>query len=412
MSPSVKGPSARGASVLTAVLCYIVAAMEGLDLQAAGVAAPKLAPAMGLSPAQLGWFFSSSTFGLLLGAALGGRLSDRLGRKTVLIVSVFIFGLLSLATAFAHDATTLIAARFLTGVGLGGALPNLVALVSENSAPHRKNSAVGLLYAGLPTGGATVSLISLLGAHDNWQEIFIVGGVAPLLIVPVLIFALPDSRQQAEEKAAAGVLAPRGVAFTLFGEGRAACTALLWLGFFLALLTFYLLLNWLPTLLVARGLSRPDAALVQLAFNLASVVAAIVTGALMDRLSLPALVVTIFAAAAAGLGLLVVTPAELTACIAVGALVGVTMSGTQALLYAITPANYPTAVRGTGVGAAVAVGRLGSAAGPLLAAALLGVGRTPTQVLSVLAPTVLVSGVAILALAILMGRARRADGAA
>ena len=147
MSDPASGPAARRTTFLTAALCYLVAALEGLDLQSAGVAAPKLAPAMGLKADQLGWFFSASTFGLMLGAALGGRLSDRFGRKAVLVASVLIFGLLSLATAFAPNLEALVVARFLTGVGLGGALPNLVALVTENAPPERKNAAVGLLYA-------------------------------------------------------------------------------------------------------------------------------------------------------------------------------------------------------------------------------------------------------------------------
>lgn len=407
MSDPARGLAARRTTLLTAALCYLVAALEGLDLQAAGVAAPKLAPAMGLSSDQLGWFFSASTFGLMVGAALGGRLSDRFGRKAVLIGSVVVFGLLSLATAFAPSFEALLAARFLTGVGLGGALPNLVALVSENAPPERKNAAVGLLYAGLPTGGATASLISLLGRHDNWQEIFIVGGVAPLVVAPVLALLLPDSRQQAAAKAAEGALRPSGVAFTLLGEGRAARTLLLWTGFFLALLTFYLLLNWLPTLLIGRGLPRPDAALVQVAFNITGALASIVTGALMDRISLRRMTTVTFLLAIGGLALLAVTPPELAACLVSGAVVGGTMSATQALLYAVTPANYPTAIRGTGVGAAVSVGRLGSAAGPLLAGALLGVGKTPREVLAVMAPTMLLSALAIVLLAALMARAGR-----
>lgn len=407
MSAPVVETAARRAPWLTTALCYVTAVLEGLDLQAAGVAAPKLAPAMGLSPGDLGWFFSASTFGLLLGAMVGGRLSDRLGRKAVLVASVVIFGLLSLATAFASSVEMLIAARFLTGIGLGGALPNLVALVAENSRPERKNASVGLLYAGLPSGGAIASLISLLGPNGNWQEIFIVGGLAPLIVAPVLAFLLPDSRQQALERESLGQLKPPGVATTLFAEGRAPRTLLLWLGFFLALLTFYLLLNWLPTLLIGRGLPRHDAALVQMSFNVMGALASIGAGALMDRLDLRVMAAGSFTLAAGGLALLVVTPPYLAACLVTGGVVGMTMSAAQALLYAITPTNYPTVARGTGVGAAVAVGRLGSAAGPLLAGVLLGSGRTPTEVLMTLAPIVLASGLTITLLAQLMTADRR-----
>lgn len=413
MSASLNVASDRRTSIVTVALCYVIAALEGIDLQAAGVAAPKLGPAFNMTPEELGVFFSASTFGLMLGAAVGGPLSDRFGRKIVLVVSVFIFGLLSLATAYAPDVDSLIAARFVTGLGLGGALPNLVALVAENTPPAYKNLSVGMLYAGLPTGGAAVSLISRFGAHDDWQGIFIIGGLAPLAVVPVLIFLLPHSRQQTEIKIAeaAGVRHARGLLLALFGENRAVRTLLLWGGGFLGLLSLYLLLNWLPTLLVGRGLSRPDASLVQMSFNIMGIMASVATGWLMDRIAVKKMVLGTFLSAAAALVLLAVTPAELALCIISGGIVGMTVSATQALLYAITPGNYPTAVRGTGVGWAVVAGRLGSATGPLLAGALLGAGRSPQEVLAVLVPTILVAGALIFALAVLMGRMAKPDTA-
>ena len=407
MIESAKLP--RRTSAVTMALCYLIAVFEGFDLQAAGVAAPKLGPALGLTPDQLAWFFSSSTFGLMIGAAVGGRLSDRFGRKSVLIWAVSIFGLMSIGTGLAHNFELLLAMRFLTGVGLGGALPNLVALTAENAPAHEKNTAVGLLYAGLPSGGALVSLLSIFGAVDNWQIVFHVGGIAPLLAVPLLIMVLPESRELKSQRAAAAeVTGPKhgGFYFALFQEGRAGRSILLWVAFFLALLTMYLLLNWLPTLLVGRGLSRPDASLVQLTFNVFGAVASLCTGLAMDRLSLRWVTIVSFASAAVALALLSAAPPQLVIAATIGGLVGVAMSATQALLYAIAPANYPTKVRGTGVGTAVTIGRLGSAAGPLLAAALLGSGRSPTEVLSVLIPIILVSGAATFVLVLLMARQR------
>ena len=394
--------SSGSTAVLTIALCYLVAIFEGFDLQAAGVAAPALKGVFNLTPNQLSWFFSSSTFGLMLGAAVGGRLSDRFGRKAVLIASVAVFGAMSVLTGLAQDVNMLMLARFLTGAGIGGALPNLVALASENASPARKNTAVGLLYAGLPSGGALSSLITLLGGHGDWRTVFFVGGIAPLVAVPLLLFVLPDSQQQ---KAVAGQGKKVSFATAAFGEGRAARTLLLWVAFFLSLLTMYLLLNWLPTLMVARGLSRADASIVQMLFNVFGAIASMVTGLLMDRLSLRNVVILSFASAAVGLLALAGAPPAFSISMAVGALVGITMSMTQALLYAVAPSNYPTEMRGTGVGTAVSVGRLGSAAGPILAGMLLTSGRTPDDVLSILVPIILVAGVAALALAVLMKRA-------
>jgi AAHS family 3-hydroxyphenylpropionic acid transporter len=178
----------------------------------------------------------------------------------------------------------------------------------------------------------------------------------------------------------------------------------LWTAFFFGLLTMYLLLNWLPTLLIGSGLARPDAALVQMSFNLFGAMAAFVTGYLMDRLSLSKVVVVVFLASALAIGVLANVPPQLLLAALMGGFVGIAMSSNQALLYAIAPTNYPTEVRGTGVGSAVTVGRLGSAAGPLLGAALLASGRSPKEVLLVLVPTILAAGAAALMLAALMRR--------
>jgi AAHS family 3-hydroxyphenylpropionic acid transporter len=359
-----------------------------------------------MAPGALGWFFSSSTFGLMLGAALGGRLSDHFGRKRVLIVSVAIFGLMSVFTGFAPHVAALLIARFLTGVGIGGALPNLVALVSENTPPARRHTSVGLLYAGLPSGGALVSLVAALGKTAGWPVVFYVGGIAPLVAIPLLVYVLPESRQlqAAIQMHLTDQPGHRGFLFALFGEHRAARTLLLWFSFFLALLTMYLLLNWLPTLLVSRGMSKSDASLVQLSFNLLGALGSIATGLLMDRVSLGKVVSAAFLSAAVCLLLLANVTPELVAAVAVGGLVGITMSATQALLYALAPVLYHTEIRGTGVGSAVAVGRLGSAVGPLLAGALLGAGRTPQEVLRMLVPVMLVAGGAVLVLLTLTKR--------
>ena len=387
----------RGTAFATLALCYLVAMLEGFDLQAAGVAAPKLAPAFGLTAGQLGLFLSISTFGLMVGAAIGGRLSDRFGRKTVLIGSVAAFGVLSVLNGLAPTYEVLLLARFLTGVGLGGALPNLVALVNENATKGNKSAFVGALYAGMPSGGAVVSLVS---AGSTWQMIFILGGVLPLVMTPVLLRFLPESQELRAVKAADAAAPQRtSLVGALFANGRAAPTVTLWLSFFLALLAFYVLLSWLPTLMVSRGLPRPQAALVQVSFNICSAAASVATGLMMDRLSLKAMVLGTFGLAIAGLGLLYAAPVELAVSLVVGGLVGASISSTQSLLYALAPALYPTEVRGSGVGSAVSIGRIGSGVGPLVAGALLGGGAPPQLVVAVLVPVIAVSGLAALAVA-------------
>jgi AAHS family 3-hydroxyphenylpropionic acid transporter len=391
-------------SMITVGLCFLAAVFEGVDLQAAGVAAPRLGPLFHLSAGQLGWFFSSATFGLLIGSALGGWASDWVGRKTVLIGSLIAFGLMSIANAFAPDIKVLLAARFLTGIGLGGAFPSLLALTAENTPSGRRSTAVSILYAGMPAGGAVASLISAAAGPADWRLVFLVGGLAPIVLAPLLVFLLPESR---ELKAAfAQGLKPEAI-HGLFGEGRAFPTILLWVASFLALVAMYIILNWLPTLLVGRGLSRVGASWVQMALNLAMIVGSVVTGFCMDRVSLSRAVFGAFASAAAALVVLGLAPVELGVSLVVGALVGATIASTQALLYAVAPATYPTEVRGLGVGASIAAGRVGSGVGPLLVGALLGGGTLPQAVGAVLIPTVLGSGLSALGLSLLVERVRR-----
>ncbi|HEY5711993.1 MAG TPA: 3-(3-hydroxy-phenyl)propionate transporter MhpT [Allosphingosinicella sp.] len=373
------------------LLCAVVAIIEGFDLQAAGVAAPRLAPALGLTPGQLGLFFSAATFGLIFGALAGGRIADLYGRKAGLVISLTLFGLFSILTAFAYSFETLFAARFLTGVGLGGALPNLVAIAAESSGPERRASAVSTMYAGMPAGGAVAAMVSMAGLHGDWHTIFIVGGAAPLLVVPLLLAFLPRLRVAPDHAGEQGAGRALGV---LFGGGNGARTLLLWAGFFFSLLVLYLLLNWLPALLVSRGLTPGEAGAVQIALNLAGALASLAAGRAMDRSDRPATVAIAFAALLAALAYLGLMPASVGFAIAGGAFVGAAIIAVQAILYGLAPTFYPAALRGTGVGAAVAAGRLGSVAGPLLAGVLVAGGRSPVQVLMALIPIALAGGIA------------------
>lgn len=384
--------------LIAVAICCLLALFEGFDLQAAGVAAPRLAPDLGLKPEDLGWFFSISTFGLMAGAALGGRLSDRFGRKATLLISVAAFGVLSIVTGLAHDLNSLLIARFLTGVGLGGALPNLIAIVAESVSPKLRGRAVGFLYAGMPCGGALASLVSLAGAEpSDWRTIFYVGGVGPLLAMLLAIALLPTPPK-------AGTSTPEdrksGFVEALTGDGRGPTTLLLWIAFFLALLIMYLLLSWLPSLMIGRGLSRSDAGLIQMTFNLAGATGSVATGWLMDHRRWRTLTILgAFGASAAAVTAAAGAPASLAVFLVVGAALGATVSGVQSVVYGLAPGFYPARLRGTGVGAAVVMGRLGSAAGPLLAATLIGAGGSSNQVLLALLPVIAVGGLVSLWLA-------------
>ena len=174
--------------------CAAVLFLDGFDTQAIGYVAPALAKEWGLTKAALGPVFSAGLFGLMIGALMFGPLADRIGRKKIIIFSTLAFGIGTLATAFVHDVNTLLAIRFLTGLGLGGAMPNAVAMTSEFSPHRRRATMVMIMFCGFSIGAALGGLLAAaLIPQFGWRSVFVVGGVAPLLLVPILALRLPES---------------------------------------------------------------------------------------------------------------------------------------------------------------------------------------------------------------------------
>ncbi|HET9331035.1 MAG TPA: MFS transporter [Steroidobacteraceae bacterium] len=382
--------------------CIGAALCEGFDLQAAGVAAGGIAAEFRPTPGQLGTFFSASTLGLCAGAVLGGRLSDSFGRKRTLIASIVLFGLFSLLTAACRDIHTLFWARLLTGAGLGGAFPNLLALVMESSSERRRHANVALAYSGMPFGGAVASLISMLSASAHWRVIFIVGGAAPLLLAPLLQRLLHESaefRRVAVAPGPASEQPPRGRFREILREGRALPSLLLWVSSFLELLMLYLILSWLPTLLVGNGFSKAEAAFVQVAFNVGGGIAALAIGQLLEgRARNPSILVAFVAVPLLVLLLSQAPPALGVVTLIVFGL-GCAVLAAQGFLYSSAPRIYPTLIRGVGVGAVVAFGRVGSIVGPKLGGMLKAAGHGSSQLLLDILPLVILGSVTALAFA-------------
>jgi AAHS family 3-hydroxyphenylpropionic acid transporter len=375
-------------TVIVAV-CFCIAALEGYDIQAFGIAAPRLAPQLHLGPGQMGWAGSAAMIGLIFGAMIGGWVADRSGRKPVLAASVAAFGVFSVATAFAHSFETLTLARFLTGVGFGGAMPNLIAIATEISPPNRRAATTTSMFCGLPTGGALVSLLARSGGEAlDWRTIFLIGGALPLLLAPVVLALIPETRPDHE----AG--ADRRVIQGVFAEGRAVATLLIWLVFILDLLVTYLLINWLPTLVQAKGFTAGDGASAAMWLNVLSVVGALVLGRVADRMGFrwPATLVFL-ALAGAMYGLAQAT--SLTAILAFAGLAGFTVVGGCYVLYALTPSFYPPHIRAGAAGAGIAMGRFGSILGPVIAGQLRAGGYGPGQVLETMIPAAVATAGAV-----------------
>jgi MFS transporter, AAHS family, 3-hydroxyphenylpropionic acid transporter len=398
--------SASNTAAATIVCCVLIALCEGFDLQAAGVAAAGIAPEFRPTPEQLGRFFSASTFGLFMGALAGGRLADTFGRRRILVASIALFGSFSILTAQAWSIASLTGARLLTGFGLGGAFPTLVAWVNEHSAPTRRRTNVALVYAGMPFGGALVSLLSMLVESARWRSIFIVGGIAPLVLVPVLLRALHEAQPARGTPAAAlqerglGKASPKAGSFlAVFEDGRAPATLLLWASCFLGLLTVYLMLSWLPTLLRDAGFSKIEAGCAQIAFNVGGALGALLLGELLEgKQRNPSIVATLIASPLL-VFLLSRSSHEFALAVAAAFGLGGALLAAQGYFYASAASTYPTSIRGVGSGATVAAGRLGSVAGPMLGGALTAAGHRSTQLLSEIVPVVVLGSVVALAFA-------------
>jgi MFS transporter, AAHS family, 3-hydroxyphenylpropionic acid transporter len=390
---------------LTLALCAAAALFEGFDNQSMGVAAPMLFREFSVAPSQAGIIFSANTFGLFFGAAIGGRVADHIGRQKTLTISLLMFGLCSLLTAASGSARMVLLSRLLTGLGCGGAMPAFISLASEAVESSRRLAAVTLAMAALPLGGALAGVMALGDSLGwDWRSIFIVGGVAPIMVALALLLSLrhsPRARDREPRQPLAGHASSTVSIGTVLWAGRAGATILLWIGFFCTQLVLFLMVNWLPSLIIGLGFSRSEASLASIGFNLAGCLGAASLGRFHAGPRRRLWVILTYggiAVALLGLAAMSASGKVFSVAMAASSLAGVFIVGAQLILFALAPLYYSAANRGTGVGAAVAVGRLGSVAGPLLASAVLAAGSGSAMVLAAILPFVVLAGTAALGL--------------
>jgi AAHS family 4-hydroxybenzoate transporter-like MFS transporter len=416
-------------------LCFIIAMLDGFDTQSIAFVAPKIAEEWGLSPSSFGPIFAIGLLGLTVGAFTLSPAADKFGRKTVILFSTLLFGLFALLTAFATTMEELLIYRFITGIGLGAAMPNIIALTSEYGPARLRATLVTIMFCGFPLGSTIGGLLSTgLIATWGWQSVFVVGGILPVLLLPVLFFMLPESvrflvAKGAPESRIAPIVkkidanasvqdfvdglkheqssAAKGFSvFQLFTEGRAPVTLLLWVAFFMNLLVMYFLVNWLPTLLKGAGLPLSMAILSTATLNLGGVVGAIVLGRMIDKLSPYLVLGTAYAASAAFIALLAFGGTNLTVLLVGAALSGFGVVGAQIGCNALTAAVYPTNIRATGVGWALGVGRIGAIVGPLVGGVLLAQGWIAQNLILLAVVPAIIASVAVFVL----GGVRRRAG--
>lgn len=381
---------------ITLLLCFAIAIFEGFDLQSMGVAAPRMRAEFMLDNAQMAWAFSAAILGTLPGAILGGRFADIVGRKKILIFSILLFGIMSLLTAYAANFSLLLLIRFCTGLGMGGALPMMITLASEAVPDQHKGTAVSVMYSGIPFGGLLTSVVAMSLAGDaEWRHIFYIGGIAPILLIPLIMRFLPESNDYLQRKVQAQQTTP--FFEVLFAKERRMSTIQLWISFFCTLVVLYFLLNWLPLLMGAQGLSKLQANYVQMGYNVGGILGSVLMGVLLDKLRMSFVIKLIYLGILFSLCCLAISPTvALLALSAVGC--GLFIVGAQSALYGLAAMYYPTEMRGTGVGAAVAIGRIGSFAGPLMAGFLLSLGQSSTIVIGSSIPVILIAAISALLL--------------
>lgn len=394
--------SPRALQIRVVLLCALVAFCDGLDTQAIAFVAPVISGQWGIEPKSLGPVFSAGLVGLALGALLFGPVADRYGRKAVILLCVAIFGVSSICTTFSSNITELAIWRVITGLGLGGVLPNLISLTNEHASPRLRNALVMIMFCGFPLGATVGGLITApLVSIAGWQGIFYLGGALPLLLLPALFLGLPQTAPVADQSDAAPI---GGQISGLFSDGRAVPTLLIWLAFFSNLLVMYFLVNWLPSLLSLIGSSLSVATMSTALLNLGGIAGALALSWLISRFDMLLLLGGAYVTGALALAIISLGGENVQLLMAASAYAGSVIVGGQIAMNAITASYYPASIKSTGVGWALGVGRIGSIIGPLLGGLLLGMGWEGMAVVkAAIAPTLL-AAVAVFSLRAILRR--------
>lgn len=405
-------------------LCGLVAIFEGFDIQSISYAAPAIGREWGIPKEAFGFIFSVGIGGMLLGLLLQALIADKLGRKPLILVSVALFGVVTIAAGLASTMTELVMSRLIAGLGMGAALPNVIALTSEYAPARLRVRLIVLMNIGIPVGGLLGGLISApLIEMLGWRSIFLVGGFGPLLLLPLLLIALPESLPFLAASRRRGALArfhsllgrlgidPAQVATSvapvrgglslvqLFREGRARNTIFICLTFFINLLTFYVLMAWLPMLMTQSGLPLGKAVLVSAGLNLGSIVGGFVLGWFADKSGAR---LTLFGTYLCTMMLFLLMGGGFSwsfgAIALLAALLGLCLGGAQLVLNAAAAEFYPLEMRASGVGTAAMVGRVGAIAGPIIGGLLLANGVAAETLYLLLAAPAMLAGVSAFAM--------------
>ena len=388
------------------VLALLALIIEGYDVQLMSFAAPSLLKAWHLKRAAFGPVLSAGLLGILFGAIAFGWIGDRIGRKTCIVISSAVYGLFSLCLLLAKDLDTLVALRFLAGLGMGGVVPNAIAIAAELAPKRMRAGMAGFIGVGITLGGIVPGLVvAQLPPGPVFKTLFLIGGLAPLLVSAVIALALPESIafliQRGGSKARIAGLARQidpGLAAdaeddfvlpqrpvgervglgALFAGELKLITPLLWLMFAASLLSLFMLTSWMPLLLEASGFTARDAAGTNSLFQIGGAISGVAVALLLGRFG-PRLVLAMFITAFVSVAVAARLPMSNVALAGVISICGFCITGIQCSLNGTAGLAYPTPVRSRGLGAALGVGRIGAVVGPLVAGAMVASGVTSAR---------------------------------
>lgn len=403
-------------------LCFITVAMDGFDTAIIGFIASDLVQEWGVQKSDLGPVMSAALVGLAVGALVAGPLADRVGRKKVLILSIVVFGGFSLLTAVATSLGQLALLRFLTGLGLGAAMPNAATLMSEYAPERRRALMVNLMFVGFPMGSSLGGFVSAWAIpHYGWQSVPILGGVMPLLLAIVLIFLLPESVRYMAAKNypqpqiarilrriapvepdthfvlhEAGTVEHKSAIRIIFSARYALGTLMLCFTYFMGLLIFYLLTSWLPLLIRETGATMSQASIVTALFPLGGGIGVLVLGAMMDKFNANKVVAIGWLLTAVFVCLVGFSTHSLLLMGVMVFIAGSIMNGAQSSMPALAAGFYPTQGRATGVAWMLGIGRFGGILGAFSGVFLMQAQLAFQTIFTLLAIPALLSAAALL----------------
>jgi benzoate transport len=389
-----------GFQVCAVTICLVINFLDGFDVLAIAFAAPEIAREWSVDSAALGVIFSAGLAGMIVGALFLSPIADRFGRRPLILGCLCIIGAGMLASAAANGIVQLIAARAITGLGVGGMLSSLTTMVAEYSNDRHRRFAISVLQSGYPVGAIIAGIVSVyLLEYFGWRSVFVVGGVLSLLMIPLVLWRLPESVDFLLSRRPADALnrlnrilkrldqatldslpdaeplaATDGSPRELFSPTYRGRTFAIWLAFVVLMSAFYFVTNWTPKILTDAGLSREAAISGGVLIATGGVIGGLALGWLSGRFSINRIGAIYMAMAVVAMAVFGQLDFVLTSMLPVAFLIGYFLAGSIICLYAIVPELYPAQIRNTGTGWALGIGRLGAVIGPYVAGVLISAG--------------------------------------